>query len=101
LLPLENEVVHANVDGPNIHSLSAQVPYSNGEGSIRDGFFDPRFEDFEEKWQHMEFPELSSWQGFPKGGIFEQGKGDVSWRLAIHVCYATADHDCVMANVNR
>jgi hypothetical protein len=49
----------------------------------------------------MEFPELSSSRGFPKGGIYEQGKGDVSWKLAIHVCYATADHDRVLAAVNE
>jgi hypothetical protein len=101
--------VHANVDGPNvIHDLRKYLIQTEKdlfeevrEWKEEDGFFDPRFEDFDEKWQHMDFPELSSWRGFPKGGIFEQGKGDVSWKLAIHVCYATADHDRVMANVNE
>jgi hypothetical protein len=103
--------VHANVDGPTVvndlrkHLIKAEKEIFEEINEWRkgDGFFDSRFDDFEDRWEHQFFPALSSWRGFPKGGPFEETKRgvDTSWKLAIHVSYATADHERVLAAVNE
>lgn len=103
--------IHANVYGPSVvydlrkHLIAEENSVFDDikEYEKGDGFFDRRYDFFDCKWKGTEFLELSLSRTFPKGSLYEKGKQgeDNSWKLAIHVHYATRDHEQVATAVGR
>jgi hypothetical protein len=105
--------VHANAHGPNVvwdfrrqltlaelDLLERKVAYENDDED-NPTLYDPLFEKADLDWSALDFPEMRAVRTYPKGGDWEPTERgvDTSWKLALHVEYATQCEDRIKVAV--